>query len=75
MTITLDLPPDLEARFAAEDKTKGLPVDEVVTAHLYRTPPLRASGQPSAMDVEKWLDQAAALIPECIPPLSDDWNR
>lgn len=52
--------------------TLGLPVDEVVTAHLYRTPPLRASGQPSAMDVEKWLDQAAALIPEGIPPLSDE---
>ena len=30
MTITLELPPDLEARFVAEAKAMGVPVEEVV---------------------------------------------
>lgn len=60
----------------------------VVKAHLYRTPQLLAPGQPSAADVTKWRDEAADLIPESVPPLSDhamsresiytredDWNR
>ena len=86
--ITLDLPPDLEARFLAESKAQGLPVAEVIKAHLYLQPPIRTSGQPSAADVLKWLNKAADVIPADVPALSDhamsresiysredDWNR
>lgn len=88
MTITLELPPDLEARFVAEAKTKGIPVHEVVKSYLYHTSPMRAPKRLSAEEVDKALEEAADLIPEGIPPLSDesmsresiytredDWNR
>ena len=88
MTITLDLPPDLEARFLAESTARGLPVAEVIKDYLYRQPPIQAPGQPSAADVLKWLNKAADIIPADVPPLSDhamsresiysredDWNR
>lgn len=88
MTITLELPPDLEARFVAEAKAKGIPVHEVVKAYLYHAPPARTPKQLSAEEVDKALEEAADLIPEGVPPLSndamsresiytreDDWNR
>jgi len=34
MTVTLDLPPDVEARLIAEAEHKGVPVSEVIKAHL-----------------------------------------
>ncbi|HME07839.1 MAG TPA: hypothetical protein VKG25_12345 [Bryobacteraceae bacterium] len=88
MTITLELPPDLEERFVAEAKAMGVPVDEVVKAYLYKAPPAGARKPLSAEEVDKLLDEAADLIPEGIPSLSDadisresnysredDWNR
>ena len=88
MTITLELPPDLEARFVAEAKAKGVPVDEVVRAYLYHAAPERSPTQLTAEEVDRGLEEAADLIPEGIPPLSDeamsresiytredDWNR
>ena len=42
MTITLELPPDLEERFLAEAKAKGVPIGEVVKAYLYHAPPERS---------------------------------
>ena len=89
MTITLELPPELEARFVAEAKAKGVPVDEVVKAYLiFHSPALHAPKQLTAEEVDSGLDEAAGLIPEGIRPLSDeamsrdsiytredDWNR
>ena len=88
MTITLELPPDLEARFIAEAKARGVPIGEIVTAYLHHAPPARSPKQLSAEEVVKALDEAADLIPEGVPPLSnqamsresiytreDDWNR
>ncbi|MGH9660141.1 MAG: hypothetical protein ACRD96_16450 [Bryobacteraceae bacterium] len=72
MTITLELPPDLEARFVAEAKAKGIPVGEVVTAYLYHAPPARPAKQLTAEELDRALEEAADLIPEGIPPLSDD---
>jgi hypothetical protein len=88
MTITLELPPDLEARFVAEARAKGIPVGEVVKAYLYDAPPQRSPKELTAEEVDRGLEEAADLIPEGIPPLSDeamgresiytredDWNR
>ena len=34
MTITLELPPEIEARIVAEARIKGIPVADVIKAHL-----------------------------------------
>jgi len=88
MTITLELPPDLEARFVAEATAKGVPVGEVVKAYLYHAPPEHSPKQLTAEEVDRRFEEAADLIPDGIPPLSDeavsresiytredDWNR
>jgi hypothetical protein len=88
MTVTLELPPDLEARFLAEAKAKGIPIGEVVKAYLYHAPAEHRANQLTAEEVDRGLEEAADLIPEGIPPLSDeamsresiytredDWNR
>lgn len=88
MTITLELPPDLEARFLAEANAKGVPIGEVVKAYLYHTSLEGNRKNLSAEEVDTYLQEAADLIPEGIPPLSDeamsresiygredDWNR
>jgi hypothetical protein len=72
MTITLELPPELEARFVAEAMAKGVSVGEVVKAYLYHVGPARSPKQLSAADVESGFEEAADLIPEGIPPLSDE---
>jgi hypothetical protein len=89
MTITLELPPDLEARFVAEATAKGVSVGDVVKAYLYHAAPAaRSAKQLSADDVDRGFEEAADVIPEGIPLLSDeaisresiytreeDWNR
>jgi hypothetical protein len=88
MTITLELPPDLEARFVAEAKATGVHVSEVVRAYLYDAVPRPKPNRPSVDDIDRALEEAAAIIPEGVPPLSDeamsresiytredDWNR
>jgi hypothetical protein len=89
VTITLELPPDLEARFIAEAQAKGIPLQEVVKSYLYyHAPPVRAMSKLSAEEVDKALEEAADLIPEGIQPLcdasmsrnsiytrEDDWDR
>ncbi len=87
VTITLELPPDLEARFVAEAKAQGVPIGEIIKNCLvHHAPPVRK--ELSAEEVDRGLEEAADLIPEGIPPLSDkamsresiytredDWNR
>ena len=88
MTITLELPPELEARFVAEARAQGLSVVEVVKAYLSHVAPVQGAKHVSAADVERGFDEAADLIPAGLLPLSDealsrdsiytredDWNR
>ncbi len=89
MTITLELPPEIEARFVAEAEAKGVPVDDVVKAYLiHHAPSVRPPKQLASEEVDRRFDEAADLIPEGIAPLSDeamsrgsiytredDWNR
>ena len=88
MTITLELPPDLEARFVAEAEAAGVHVSEVVRAYLYHAAPRRNPNLPAVDDIDRAFEEAAEIIPEGVPPLSDkamsresiytredDWNR
>src|SRR5579859_4373044 len=71
MTMTLELPPDLEARLVAEAKTIGVPVSEVVKARLSALP----AGETkllTADEVDRAFGEAADLIPGGMPPLSDE---
>src|SRR5689334_14733730 len=72
MTITLELPPELEARFVTEAKVKGVSVADIVKAYLYHAPPQRSPKHLTAEEVDRGLEEAADLIPESIPPLSDE---
>jgi hypothetical protein len=71
MTITLELPPDLEARFLAEANATGVPVSEVVRAHLCALG-ARGGKQLTADEIDSAFEDAADLIPDSIPPLSDE---
>lgn len=88
MTITLELPPDLEARFMAEAKASGVQVSEVVKAYLYHAIPGRNQKLLTVDEIDEAFDEAAGFIPEGVPALSeeamsresiytreDDWNR
>jgi len=55
-----------------EARGKGVSVAEVVKAYLYNGPPAPDPEQVSAGQVGQALDEAADLIPEGIPPLSDE---
>ena len=72
MTVTLELPPDVEARLVEEAQAKGVPVDEIVRLYLLQVARRRAPKQFSAEEIDRLLDEAADLIPPRIPPLSDE---
>jgi hypothetical protein len=73
MTITLELPSELEARFAAEARKKGLPISEIVKAHLLNqvAAPVRPE-QMAPEDIDKAFEEIADMIPETIPPIADE---
>ena len=65
MTITLELPPEIEARFVAEARDKGVPVVEIVKAHLIRSnaPVPDAAAMMSPGEREKALDELFDSVP------------
>ena len=52
MTITLELPPEVEAQFLAEAREQGVSLSEIVQAHLIRSHSL-AEGVPSRLGIEE----------------------
>ena len=71
MNITLELPPEVEARFLAEAQNKGLPVGEIVKAYLIQhAPPPKQ--QMSSEELEQVLDEIADSLPKGIPPLPNE---
>ncbi len=72
MTITVELPPEIEERFVAEAKARGLSVDEY--ARVCLSSPIHSPEQKprlSADEMNRRWDAIAAKIPDSIPPLSD----
>ncbi len=73
MTITVELPPEIEERFLARANALGISVGAYVQEYL------TGSSQPgmerprlSVEEVNRLLDEAADLIPAGVPPLSDE---
>jgi len=72
MTITLELAPELETRFVAEARAKGIPVGEVVKAYLLRQRvPSSDTAQMSPEEWDKAWDELLDDLPD-IPTLSDE---
>jgi hypothetical protein len=72
VTITLELPSELEARLLAEAKAKGVSIEAVVKEYLWHATPTANLARLSAEEVDEELDAAADLIPQNIPPLSSE---
>jgi hypothetical protein len=71
MTITLELPPEIEERFRAQAQVRGLTLDAYVQEVLARSGPVAAPGPSLSTDeLNRILDEAADLVPNA-PPLSD----
>jgi hypothetical protein len=88
MTITLELPPDLEASLRAAAEERHLSVEEIVKAYLSDFGPIRPRQDTPPDQIDRGFEEAADFIPEGIRPLSDesisretiysredDWNR
>ncbi|MBI4911042.1 MAG: hypothetical protein HY820_45955 [Acidobacteria bacterium] len=73
MTIRIELPPELEERFLAQARARGVSVGVCVEEFLARS--IRPSMEPrqlSAEDVDRLFEEAADLVPPGVPPLSDE---
>lgn len=77
MTITVELPPDVELRFKAEAGGRGVSVVQLVEEFLiYRAPAEPRLDHPAAEDIDRAFEEAADLIPadlisSDIPPFAD----
>jgi hypothetical protein len=72
MTIRIELPPDIEAKYAAEACAKGVPLERYVRDHLIAQAPapLDMTPQERARALREWAKSHRAT-----PPLSDDAIR
>lgn len=71
MTITLELPPEIEERFLAQARVRGMSIDAYVKEFLSRSTigPAQATIL-SPNEMNRLLDEAAELVPDGTP-LSD----
>lgn len=70
MTITVELPPELEEQFLAQASNRGLSLDAYVMECLTRSTLPNAPSRQSPRDPDRLLDEAADIVP-ATPPLSD----
>jgi hypothetical protein len=72
MTITVELPPEIEERFLAQARVRGLSLDAYVKEFisLSASAPVQMTTL-SPEEVNLLLDEAADLVPGGVPPLSD----
>jgi hypothetical protein len=70
MTITVELPPEIEERFLAQARDRGLSLNAYVQEYLARSAQNPLPAKPSPEDVNRMFDEAADLVPNG-GPLSD----
>lgn len=72
MTITVELPPEVEERFLAQTRVRGLSLDAYVKELLSLSSATPTQGkQLSPDDVNLLLDEASDLVPTPPAPLPD----
>ncbi len=71
MTLNIELPPEVEASFAAQARAKGVCLGMFIRDYLIAHTPLVKSRQMSVQELDEALEELAASIPE-VPPLSDE---
>ena len=64
--------PRIWKRFVAEAKAAGVQVSEVVRTYLYHAAPGRSQKLPTFDEIDGAFEEAASIIPEGVPPLSDE---
>ena len=65
MTITLELPPEVEARFSLQAEAEGRSIDDVVRGYLRTAPPFLPWKPPTPEEVEEMdreLDEIKKLV-------------
>lgn len=70
MTITVELPPEIEEQFLAEAQDRGLSLNAYVQEFLARSAQKQRPPKLSPEDWNHLWDEAASLVPNT-PPLSD----
>jgi hypothetical protein len=72
MTITLDLPPEVEATFLAQAKERGVPLEAFLREYLIQHAPLAQSAKLNPDQWDQSFDELGSVIPDNTPPLSDE---
>ena len=71
MTVTLELPPEVEASFVAQARAKGVPIDAFLQDYLIQHAPPVELLQMSTEEWERAFEEWADSFPD-VPPLSDE---
>ncbi len=73
MTITVDIPPEIEQLFVAQAQARGLSLDAYARECLAHSAKVPLLPPPRSTDeLNLLLDEAADMIPIGTPPLSDE---
>jgi len=73
MTVTVELPKEIEERFLAQAKARGMSLGAYVQEFLERS--TQSAIQPTRLsveDVDRFFDEAADMVPTGVPSLSNE---
>ena len=74
MSLTIELPPELEAWFRTEACAQGVPLDTLIVEWLARYAPVQSRKSLETAEAERILDDLIESLPE-MPVLSDEALR
>ena len=78
MTITVELPKEIEERFLAQARERGVSMDALVRQHIINTAPVTSQAPEARLSPEEWeraLDEWLDSLPVGDAPLPDDAYR
>ena len=70
MTLNIELPPEVEASFAAQARAKGVSLDTFIRDYLIKHALVIESRRMSANEIDEALEELAASM-DAVPPLSE----
>ncbi len=71
MTLNIELPPEVEASFAARAQAEGVALDTFIRDYLIEGAPRVKSRRMNAEELDEVFEELAASIPD-VPPLSNE---